>query len=40
MCLKKKREMIENGTPATELKIRNFGLLHNGKKVDLEELSD
>ena len=32
--------MIENGTPATELKIRNFELLHNGTKVDLEEPSD
>ena len=40
MCLKKSREMIENGTPATELKIRNFELLHNGTKVYLKELSD
>ena len=32
--------MIENGTPATELKIRNLKLLHNGMKVDLEEPSD
>ena len=32
--------MIENGTPASELKIRNFELLHNGTKVDLEEPSD
>ena len=40
MCLKKRSEIIENGTPATELKIRNFELLHNGTKVDLEEPSD
>ena len=40
MCLKKRREMIENGTPATELKITSFGLLHNGTKVDLEEPSN
>ena len=39
MCLKKRREMIENGIPATELKSRNFELLHNGTKVDLEETS-
>ena len=40
MCLKKRREMIENETPATELKIRNFELLHNATKVDLEEPSN
>ena len=40
MCLKKRREMIENKTPATELKIRNFELLHNATKVDLEEPSN
>ena len=40
MCLKKRREMIANGTPATELKIRTIELLHNGTKVDLEEPSD
>ena len=40
MCLKKRREMIENGTPATKLKIRNFEPLHNGTKVDLEEPSN
>ena len=40
MCLKKRREMIENGTPATELKIRNSELLHNGTKIDVEEPSD
>ena len=32
--------MIENGTSATELKIRNFELLHNGTNIDLEEPSD
>ena len=40
MCLKERREMIEKGTPVTELKIRNFELLHNGTKFDLEEPSD
>ncbi len=32
--------MIENGTPATELKNRNFEQLHNGTKVELEDSSD
>ena len=32
--------MIENGTSATELIIRNFELHHDGTKVDLEEPSD
>ena len=40
MCLNKRRKMIENGTSATELIIRNFELLHDGTKVDLEEPSD
>ena len=40
MCLKKGREMLENGTPSTGLKIRNSELLHNGTKIDLEEPSD
>ena len=40
MCLKKRREMIANETPATELKTRNFELLHNGTKVNLDEPSD
>ena len=40
MCLMKISEMIENRTPANQIKNRNFELLHNGTKVDLEEPSD
>ena len=33
LCLKKRRELINNGIPPDKLKIRNFELFNDGKKV-------
>ena len=35
LCLKKRRELLEENFPRDKLKIRNFELFNDGKKVDL-----
>ena len=35
LCLKKRRELIEENVPRDKLKIRNLELFNDGKKVDL-----
>ena len=35
LCLKKRRELLEENVPRDKLKIRNLELFNDGKKVDL-----
>ena len=40
LCLKKRGELINNGITPDKLKIRNFELFNDGKKVVLIEEND
>ena len=35
LCLKKRREIIEEYVPREKLKIRNLELFNDGRKIDL-----
>ena len=39
LCLKRRREMLEEGVPREQLKIRNLELFHDGAKVQLNQTS-
>ena len=39
LCLKRRREMLEEGVPREKLKIRNLELFHDGAKVQLNQTS-
>ena len=39
LCLKRRREMLEEGVPREKLKIRNIELFHDGAKVQLNQTS-
>ena len=39
LCLKRRREMLEEGVPRQKLKIRNLELFHDGAKIQLNQTS-
>ena len=39
LCLKRRREMLEEGVPREKLKIRKLELFHDGAKVQLNQTS-
>ena len=39
LCLKRRREMLEEGVPREKLKVRNLELIHDGAKVQLNQTS-
>ena len=39
LCLKPRREMLEEGVPREKLEIRNFEFFHDGAKVQLNQTS-
>ena len=39
LCLKRRREMLEEGVPREKLKIRNLELFHDRAKVQLNQTS-
>ena len=39
LCLKRRREMLEEGVPREKLEIRNIELFHDGAKVQLNQTS-
>ena len=39
LCLKRRREMLEEGVPREKMKIRNLELIHDGAKVQLNQTS-
>ena len=38
LCLIKRQELLNNGIPPSELKVRNFELFMNDKNVELEDI--